>query len=214
MPIDFGGTRQRGISVFAYGPLRRHLGAVSTRPRVFDVYQMLAEVEPDVVARFGGDCVALNRKAVAFGLVNEKWKPWRLPDGTELEVPGGFAPEVLPDGDLVLRRAGEIIARMPTHGFYFDRMEKYPGALHPDLDSWEPPRVTAADLEHYRIEAERLDRTTAQVVAEVGAHLDAFTPGSGFVFASVHNIQANVPPENIVALFDTALSYPLSPAAQ
>ena len=49
--------------------------------------------------------------------------------------------------------------------------------------------------------------TPAQVAAEVRAHLDCFTPGSGFVLASVHNIQAHVPPENIIALFDTALAY-------
>ena len=32
-------------------------------------------------------------------------------------------------------------------------------------------------------------------------------PGGGFVFATVHNIQAFVPPENIEAAFDTALTY-------
>jgi uroporphyrinogen decarboxylase len=33
--------------------------------------------------------------------------------------------------------------------------------------------------------------------------LDDFMPGGGFVFAAGHNIQADVPPENILALFDT-----------
>ena len=33
--------------------------------------------------------------------------------------------------------------------------------------------------------------------------IDAFAPGGGFVFAAVHNIQANVPPENILAMVDT-----------
>jgi uroporphyrinogen decarboxylase len=389
VPIDLGGTRQSGISVFAYARLTAHLkltraatGAKALPtpvPRVFDVYQMLAEVEPEIVARFGGDCVALNRRAVAFGLVNEDWKIWQLHDGTEVEVPGEFAPEMLPGGDLVLRRQGEIVAQMPKGGFYFDRMEKYPGALHPDLDAWEPPRLTPADLDHFRAEAARLHRTTdkavivalgppyelfngigqggfedwmmtfasepeyvtalyrkltdawlenlealhgavgdrvqilqiaddfgtqagpflsvrafrelllpayrrgldwihartpwkvllhsdgalvpllpsiiemgvdllnpvqttaagmdprrlkqefgdrlvfwggscdtqgtltrgtpAQVAAEVRANLDCFAPGSGYVFASVHNIQADVPPENIVALFDAALRY-------
>jgi uroporphyrinogen decarboxylase len=31
-----------------------------------------------------------------------------------------------------------------------------------------------------------------------------FKPGGGFVFSQVHNIQGNVPPENIVAMLDTA----------
>ncbi len=37
--------------------------------------------------------------------------------------------------------------------------------------------------------------------------LDEFMPGGGFVFAAGHNIQADVPPENIIALFDTVYEY-------
>jgi uroporphyrinogen decarboxylase len=41
----------------------------------------------------------------------------------------------------------------------------------------------------------------------VRRHVEAFAPGGGYVFAPVHNIQAGVPPENIEAMFDTALSW-------
>ena len=34
-----------------------------------------------------------------------------------------------------------------------------------------------------------------------------FMPGGGYVFNNVHNIQGEVPPENIVALFDTAREF-------
>ena len=47
---------------------------------------------------------------------------------------------------------------------------------------------------------------SGEVVA-CGAGVDDLAPGGGFVFAAVHNIQAFVPPENIVAAFDTALQY-------
>jgi uroporphyrinogen decarboxylase len=46
-----------------------------------------------------------------------------------------------------------------------------------------------------------------EVVDEVKRRIDDLAPGGGFVFAAVHNIQAFVPPENIVAAFDTALQY-------
>jgi uroporphyrinogen decarboxylase len=49
--------------------------------------------------------------------------------------------------------------------------------------------------------------TPAEVIDEVRRHIDDLAPGGGFVFAAVHNIQAFVPPENIVAAFDTARSY-------
>lgn len=46
-----------------------------------------------------------------------------------------------------------------------------------------------------------------EVVDEVKRRIDDLAPGGGFVFAAVHNIQAQVSPENIVAAFDTALEY-------
>jgi uroporphyrinogen decarboxylase len=38
----------------------------------------------------------------------------------------------------------------------------------------------------------------------VKTNLEIFKPGGGYVFNNVHNIQVGVPPENIVALFDSA----------
>lgn len=46
-----------------------------------------------------------------------------------------------------------------------------------------------------------------EVAAEVRRRIDDLAPGGGFVFAAVHNIQAYVPPENVVAAFETALEY-------
>lgn len=42
---------------------------------------------------------------------------------------------------------------------------------------------------------------------EVRRHIDEFKPGGGFVFAPVHNIQAEVPPENLIAMWETILKY-------
>jgi uroporphyrinogen decarboxylase len=47
------------------------------------------------------------------------------------------------------------------------------------------------------------------VRSEVQFHLETFAPGGGYVFAPVHNIQAGVPPENVVAMYDTARAFRL-----
>ncbi len=49
--------------------------------------------------------------------------------------------------------------------------------------------------------------TPQQVADEVRRRIDDLAPGGGFVFAAVHNIQALVPPANVVAAFDTAADY-------
>lgn len=177
VPVDFGGTRQSGISAFAYLKLRRALGMEVTRPvKVFDLYQMLAEIEPEVAAWAEADCVLLNRPAVAFGIVNEDWKRWRF-DGMEEDVlvPGAFAPRRREDGSLVIERGGEAIAEMPAGGFYFDRLEKYPGALHPDLATWSPPRLGEAEIGHYERAARELyDQTDKAVIVAMGPPFELF----------------------------------------
>ncbi len=44
--------------------------------------------------------------------------------------------------------------------------------------------------------------TPEEVARHVKRQVKILSPGGGFVFQQVHNIQANVPPENIVAMFD------------
>ncbi len=45
--------------------------------------------------------------------------------------------------------------------------------------------------------------TTEEVKDEVKRRIDDLAPGGGFIFAAVHNIQADVPPENIMAMWET-----------
>jgi uroporphyrinogen decarboxylase len=52
-----------------------------------------------------------------------------------------------------------------------------------------------------------------EVRKHVCRNLEAFGPGGGYVFANVHNIQADVPPENVLAMFDAAREYGHYPTA-
>jgi uroporphyrinogen decarboxylase len=47
------------------------------------------------------------------------------------------------------------------------------------------------------------DGTTDGVRADTRKRIEDLAPGGGFVFATVHNIQGNVPPENIMAMWET-----------
>ncbi|HCO96109.1 MAG TPA: uroporphyrinogen-III decarboxylase [Phycisphaerales bacterium] len=46
-----------------------------------------------------------------------------------------------------------------------------------------------------------------QIKDHVRANLEVFKPGGGYIFNNVHNIQVGVPPENIVALFDSGYEF-------
>lgn len=53
--------------------------------------------------------------------------------------------------------------------------------------------------------------TPEQVDAVVREKISAFAPGGGYIISAGHNIQADVPPQNILALFDAARKYGVYP---
>ena len=50
-----------------------------------------------------------------------------------------------------------------------------------------------------------LSGSAEDVREEVKRRINDFAPRGGFIFASIHNIQANTPPENIAAMYETAV---------
>jgi len=212
VPIDCGGTRQSGIAASTYHKLKQRLG-LDTPTRVYDVYQMLAEIERPLMERFGADCVGLQRPAVAFGIRNEGWKPWLMFDGTPVEVPGGFNPVPDEKGDLVLYsfprsawertvrplrgarvgaerppadvptqsvgtraiQPGSPMARMPKGGFYFDRLDTYPGAAHADPHSLQLPLLSQEECDHLHARAEAYyQNTDLAIIAAMGPPFELF----------------------------------------
>ena len=49
--------------------------------------------------------------------------------------------------------------------------------------------------------------TPEEIRADVRRYMEVFKNGGGYVFNNVHNIQADVPAENIIALFDAAYEF-------
>ncbi len=72
------------------------------------------------------------------------------------------------------------------------------------MDSAELKREFGDDLTFWGggVDTQRVlpTSTPEQVRDEVRKRIDDLAPGGGFVFAAVHNIQSDVPPENILAM--------------
>jgi uroporphyrinogen decarboxylase len=49
--------------------------------------------------------------------------------------------------------------------------------------------------------------TPGEVALNVKQNLQAFMPGGGYVFNNVHNIQGEVPPQNVLAMYDAAFEH-------
>jgi len=94
-----------------------------------------------------------------------------------------------------------------------------PGLIDAGLDILQPVQTTCRGMEAQRLKQEFgkdlclwgggcdtqniLARATPQQVAEdVRRRVEVFAPGGGYVFQQIHNIMADVPPENVVAMLD------------
>ena len=91
------------------------------------------------------------------------------------------------------------------------------------VDAVNPVQINAANMEPERLKEEFGDRLTFwggidtqkvlpfgspdEVRREVRRIIDILGRNGGYVLNSVHNIQPDVPPENVVAMFDEACSY-------
>ena len=124
VPLDLGSTLVTGIQASIYAKLKKALGINTGEIKVYDPFQMLAEVEDEVKKELGIDTYGVQLPTTMFGYKNENWKPFKLFDGTKVLISGHFEYDVLENGDIVQYPKGDRSAlpsgRMPKGGFYFD----------------------------------------------------------------------------------------------
>ncbi|NPV53451.1 MAG: methyltransferase [Firmicutes bacterium] len=157
-----------GIMAEALHRLRRELGLEEGIVKVYDVFQMLGEVELDLVERFHVDVLPVEPPALFFGIRREDYKPWQLFDGTPVLVPGDFNVEIGADGSWLLHEGGKpsapVVGRMPKGGYYFEDL-----SLLQRSDDVERPR-----LEDLREQCSLTDEEL-MVMAERAAYLRSHT---------------------------------------
>ena len=162
VPVDIGGSIMSGIMAQPLTALRRHLGLEDRPVKVYEIFQMLGEMEPDIIECLGIDVLPVEPEAIFFGLKREKYKPWRLFDGTEVLVPGQFNVEEDAEGNWLLHEEGDpaqpVAGRMPKNGYYFDLVGDQ--QLHADFT---PPTLQELEEDYLTpISAQRLDYLAAK----------------------------------------------------
>jgi hypothetical protein len=174
IPLDLGGSVVTGMHASSVYNVRQalKLDAPGTPVKVIEPYQMLGEIEPDLVEALNIDVVPLISQTTLFGFKNEGWKPWTTFDGTPVLVPEGFNTEPEPNGDILMYPEGDKTAppsgRMPKGGWYFDTIIRQEPIdddklnVEDNLEEFGP--ISDEELEHFRREAERLHAETDKAI--------------------------------------------------
>ncbi len=167
VPIDLGGSIVTGINSMAYQNVKRYLGFEDVRSRVTNIILMLSEVEEEFLKRWKVDVVPLDRYEAAPGVpLSGKWFEHPLPDGQPAWFPEGFNPRIREDGTWELVREDGIVTDVLNAG-----SGSFVPAYHPlrdatldDLDSFELPRISDAELEYLYKRAKQLYEDTEYAI--------------------------------------------------
>jgi hypothetical protein len=174
VPLDLGASVLTGMHVSSVYKLRQalELDQPGTPVKVLDPYQMLGEVELDLVDALGVDAVQVPAATTLFGYKREGWKPWELSDGTPVLVPEAFNTIPEANGDVLMYPQGDRSVppsgRMPAGGFYFDEIVRQPpvdeASLDPADNTEEFAPISDEQLAYFQKETRRLHENTDKAI--------------------------------------------------
>lgn len=163
MPKDLGGMASTGISCFAYPRLVKALGLPERLPKVFDIGQMLALPDRDVLDALDCDVVTVTTDQFTNAFDEpEKWKPFDF--GGRLSALVRDPTVFSVDLDGTLHHTGGavgVVYTMPPASFVFDSLHAgQPLNLGEDL-----PRKDLDEIQHELDEC-LLTETKVQSIAQ------------------------------------------------
>lgn len=179
VPLDLGGSAVTGMHVSSVYLLRQalKLDPPGAPVKVVEPYQLLGEIQPDLMGALGVDVVGLSSPRTMFGFRNENWKPWKLFDGTPVLVPEAFNTEPDENGDILMYPEGDRSAppsgKMPKDGYYFDAIIRQPPIdeerLNPEDNLEEFGPISDSDLAYFAQQAKELyEKTDKAILANFG----------------------------------------------
>jgi uroporphyrinogen-III decarboxylase len=176
VPVDLGAMRASSINVTLYQKIKQRMG-LATPTRVIDHMSMLPEVEPEVLERFHVDVVPLDTPSAAWCETPvERGQKWTLFSGDTVFVEPQARRRIEKDGSWVLLNpAGEVFARMPKDGFYFDFVRSTMSTVGIDPAKCRPSStVSDEELEVFARRAKDLYENTDKAILGWGASISFF----------------------------------------
>jgi hypothetical protein len=174
--VDFGSTGVTGIHVLIVEKLREHYGLEKRPVKVIEPYQMLGEIDSELIKAMDIDIIGLFSAKNMFGVLMDNWQIHKTLWGQEVLFPGGFNYTYNSNGDILMYPEGDTSVppsgMMPKTGYFFDAIDRQ----HPIDDSMlkvednleEFGHITEPELEYWKDQVANLDNNSKAVVASLG----------------------------------------------
>lgn len=187
--VDFGSTTVTGIHVRIVEKLREYYGLEKKPVKVFEPYQMLGEIENDLIEAMDVDVIGLFGEKNMFSVANSDWKVHKTLWGQEVMLPGKFNYTYSEKGDILMYPEGDTSLKpssmMPVSGYFFDAIERQENIdeatlLHDNLEEFG--RVSDHDIAFWKMQVEAAVSDDHAVVATLGGTAlgdIALVPGVG-----------------------------------
>lgn len=174
--VDFGATPVTGIHVVIVEKLREFYGLEKRPVKVIEPYQMLGEIDDELVNAMDIDVIGFSGEKNMFGIPNKDWKIHKTFWDQEVLLPGEFNFTYNSNGDILIHPEGDISvppsAMMPKTGFFFDALNRQmpidDSTLKPEDNLEEFGYVTEPDLTYWKNIADLIDPESKGVVANMG----------------------------------------------
>ncbi len=174
--VDFGATPVSGIHVLIVEKLREYYGLEKRPVKVIEPYQMLGEVDMELVDTMGVDILGLSGENNMFGIPNKDWKVHKTFWGQEVLLPGEFNCTFNNNGDMLIHPEGDTSvpasAMMPKTGFFFDALDRQQpiddATLKVEDNLEEFGFITDHDLNYWKNQVETVEPYSKVVIANPG----------------------------------------------
>lgn len=175
--VDFGATPVTGIHVLAIENLRKHYGLEQKPIRVIEPYQMLGEIDAELMDILGVDVIGLSPSNNMFGIKNHgELKEFKTFWGQTVLLPKDFNTTLDDNGDLLIYPEGDTSVppsgKMPKTSYFFDAVIRQEpideGTLNVEDNLEEFNPISNEDLLYWKNEIEKISGSDKAVIANMG----------------------------------------------
>jgi len=174
--VDFGSTAVTGIHVVIVDKLREYYGLEKRPVKVIEPYQMLGEIDSELIKEMGIDIIGLFGEKNMFGVPNEGWKVHKTLWGQEVLFPSDFNYTYNSNGDILMYPEGDTSVppsgMMPKSGYFFDALNRQKPIdeneliVEDNLEEFTP--VTEHELNFWKNQVEAIVDNSKAVMASLG----------------------------------------------